>query len=496
MDRRWLWIATAASLLFLVLAWRYRDHKVDDAFISYRYARHLADGLGLVFNPGERVEGYSNFLWVLLLAGGMKVGLAPGTLSVALGLTSAVATIFVVAHTATKLRLSPVMSWVAPVLLAVHPAFVIWSTGGLESTLQTFLVTFGVCRLACGGEARLSLGSMASLLLAGLNRPEGVLVGAVTAVVLLFRSWRAPEQRRAWLVWTGMFAAGFLAYFLWRWNYFGYLLPNTFYAKVDVGGSQVDRGLKYLSSFASDFGYWLAFPLAGVVTLRSRSAALFAAIVLAHLAFVVFVGGDGLPMYRFFVPILGLLCLLVAWGGDEALRLLKFTSKSRVAVAAVMVAACVWAARPNFTGVQYRYVQRDVQEVAAWSAIGAWFKENAQPMQTIGVVPAGAIPWFSGMRALDLLGLNDTTIAHTVVPMGTGTAGHEKFNVDYVLERKPEFLLLGAYVLAPVPVDPRELVDPNYRIERDLLRTPAFLKQYRVRLGHTPSGYFPYFERM
>ena len=48
---------------------------IDDAFISFRYAQNLNDGHGLVFNPGERVEGYSNLLWVLLTAFGMKLGL-------------------------------------------------------------------------------------------------------------------------------------------------------------------------------------------------------------------------------------------------------------------------------------------------------------------------------------------------------------------------------------------------------------------------------------
>jgi hypothetical protein len=495
-DRRWIWIAAAATVVFLVLAWRLREHRVDDAFISYRYARHLADGLGLVFNPGERVEGYSNFLWVLLLAGGMKCGIGPESLSAVLGIGAAVATIFVVAHAAARLRLSAAVSWLPPVLLAVNPAFVVWSTGGLETTLQIFLVTLGVCRLLRELEVgRPSVLSAVILLSAALNRPEGVLVGAVAALALLAHSWRGPESRRAWLVLTATFGVGFVAYFLWRWNYFGHLLPNTFYAKVDAGGSQIGRGFGYLNAFGSDLGYWLAFPLAGLVVVRRRELALIAAVVLAHVAFVVWVGGDGLPMHRFFVPVLGLLCLLVAWGSDEIIRLLKLAKQPRIVLVVVLIAACAWSARPNFAGVRYRYVQRDIQEVAAWSEMGKWFGQHADPSATVAIVPAGAIPWFSKLRALDLLGLNDVTIAHTPVAMGTGTAGHEKYNVAYVLERKPEFVLLGAYVLAPIPVDPRQLVDPNYRIEHELLREPAFQRQYRLRLAQTSSGYFPFFER-
>lgn len=496
-DRRWLLVAACCTVAFLVLAWRFREHRVDDAFISYRYARHVADGLGLVFNPGERVEGYSNFLWVILLAVGMKLGVLPETFSVVLGLGAGVATIILVARMAAGLGLSPSTLWIAPTLLAVNPAFVVWSTGGLETTIQTLLVTLGVSRLAFGREGvPLSHDSALILLLAAVNRPEGVLVGVVAAAMLFMRLGRTREGRRAWFLWTGIFGLGFLAYFLWRWNYFGYLLPNTFYAKVDVGGSQVGRGLRYLGAFASDFGYWFAFPLACLIVVRRVALSMFAAVVGAHLAFLVFVGGDGLPMHRFFVPVLGLLCLLVASGSEAMMQHLRLSAKPRVAVIVGLLVACAYSARPNFTGVQHRHVQRDVQEVAAWSAIGAWFHDHADARATIGVVPAGAIPWFSGLRALDLLGLNDTTIAHTEVEMGGGTAGHEKYNVEYVLQKQPEYLLLGVYVLSPTPVDPRELIDPNYRIERDLLRAPAFHARYRLRLGQTPVGYFPFFERM
>ena len=82
-------LVVAATVLFgafLAHAWVYR-FLTDDAFISFRYARNLATGHGLVFNPGhEPVEGYSNFLWVLILAGARFVGLSPERIANALSL--------------------------------------------------------------------------------------------------------------------------------------------------------------------------------------------------------------------------------------------------------------------------------------------------------------------------------------------------------------------------------------------------------------------------
>ena len=62
------WLLGLSVFLLLILEWYYWYYTVDDAFISFRYVRNLLDGHGLVFNPGERVEGYSNFLWVMVLA--------------------------------------------------------------------------------------------------------------------------------------------------------------------------------------------------------------------------------------------------------------------------------------------------------------------------------------------------------------------------------------------------------------------------------------------
>jgi len=64
-----------AAMTLLVIHGLTFGFVVDDAFISFRYAQNLLDGHGLVFNPGEQVEGYSNLLWILLTSFGMKLGL-------------------------------------------------------------------------------------------------------------------------------------------------------------------------------------------------------------------------------------------------------------------------------------------------------------------------------------------------------------------------------------------------------------------------------------
>ena len=106
----------------------------DDAFISFRYSRHLVDGLGLVWNPGERVEGYTNFLWVLMVAAGMVAGIAPEILTPFLGTLSALTVLALLAYLAARRQgwTSPLI-WLAPGALALSRSYVVWSGSGLET---------------------------------------------------------------------------------------------------------------------------------------------------------------------------------------------------------------------------------------------------------------------------------------------------------------------------------------------------------------------------
>jgi hypothetical protein len=486
----------ASVVLFLALVVRYWDHTVDDAFISFRYARNLAHGLGLVFNAGERVEGYTNFLWVIVLAAGEKVGILPETLARLAGTAAGAGVIVVVVRfAARRVRSLPALA-VPLAFLSAHPALAAWSTGGLETTLFALFATYAACRVAEEIERdELSARGAVAAAAAALTRPEGVMIAAALAAVTLAYSTRSRQALRRWALWTGLFVALWAPYFAWRWSYYGYPLPNTFYAKVDPGGSQLGRGLAYLDAFGWITGYWL-LPLVAGLALRKldRAAVILGSVLVPYVAFIAYVGGDGLPMYRFVVPWLGLLVILAALGAESWAN--RFPQR-RVAVAALWaLLACggLSSIRPNFTGRDHDFVQQDVREVGAWTAIGRWFKEHAPEGSSIAVLPAGAIPYYSELVALDMLGLNDVEIAHTPVRMGAGQAGHEKFNLEYVLRRDPTFVVVGVYALSNGTSLPQ--VTPYYPIELALLSSPVFRERYRPVVASTAGGAFTFFARV
>jgi hypothetical protein len=106
------------------------------------------------------------------------------------------------------------------------------------------------------------------------------------------------------------------------------------------------------------------------------------------------------------------------------------------------------------------------------------------------------MPYYSELKAIDMLGLNDVTIAHTQVAMGTGQAGHEKFNTEYVIKCAPTYVIVGVYGLTSRLTGPLDMIQPFYPLEYSLLNTEQFAKRYRPQVGQTASGgYFAYFKR-
>ena len=133
-------------LLFVVLigyAWFNRFIQ-DDAFISFRYASNWIHGNGLVWNPGERVEGYTNFLWTLLIGIGMKFGIEPVAGSYLMGLLCFGITLILTYRLSMIIFHSRWMGLLSIFLLGTNYTFSSYATGGMETQLQTCLFVASV----------------------------------------------------------------------------------------------------------------------------------------------------------------------------------------------------------------------------------------------------------------------------------------------------------------------------------------------------------------
>ena len=231
---------------------------VEDAAISFAYARSLAEGLGAVPAAGaERVEGYSNPLWVAILTGGIAIGADPFVAVRWLGLIGGVVAV-PITYLWARWAAPPPSGLIAAVWVGCSAQHAIWSQSGLENPLYSVILAVGGYRLVVGGD-REWMAPVAFLALAW-TRPEGVATALVAGVIALLgaRSWRGVGSRIG--CWARWFAVPLLAYHALRFVYFAQLWPATFHAKLGNAAFDPldwsDRGWRQLRQITS--ALWLA----------------------------------------------------------------------------------------------------------------------------------------------------------------------------------------------------------------------------------------------
>ena len=278
----------------------------DDAFISFRYVRNLLEGHGLVFNPGEYVEGYSNFLWVLELAAIWELsGVAPERaapwLSVAFTAGTVAAMLWWIMRL-PLLRHRGLVGWMSLGLVCSSATFAVWTSGGgLETRQFTFFIVLAVVCLSLYRDSRRGL-LAASLCLAAaaLTRPEGPLLAALCfgwfVIQRMADTGRPNPDWRRLIYLAAPFVIMVGTHFLWRYAYYGEWLPNTYYAKHVR--PWYESGFRYLWAAALETGLYLLIPLAAVA-MRNRWRAsrdgiwaLALLLVGVHMAYVMRIGGD------------------------------------------------------------------------------------------------------------------------------------------------------------------------------------------------------------
>ena len=297
-------------------------HLNEDAFISFRYARNLLEGHGLVFNPGERVEGYTNFLWTLELAGIWGLfGIRPEHAAPWLSVFYTIATIAALLWWAARLpglRRRGLAGWMALGLVCSSGTFAVWtSAGGLETRQFTFFVVAAVVGLSLHRNRRRGLlAASLSLALAELTRPEGLLIAG--CCIGWFMAQRAVDAGRLRWEWRelacliGPFAIVVIAHFLFRYGYYGEWLPNTYYAKFVR--PWWDAGVRYYAAAGLETGLYLLLPLATAGlwarwrVARDGSYGLTLLVIALHAVHIMRVGGDSFEWrpLDFYWPLLAL----------------------------------------------------------------------------------------------------------------------------------------------------------------------------------------------
>ncbi len=453
--------------------WANRAFYHDDAFIMLRYARNLLQGKGSVWNPGERVEGYTSFLHLMLTAAAGALGV---DLLTAARLVSALAfglLVWVVLAAGAR-EASGAWRWLPAAATATAWPLLIWIEGGLETALFSLLITAG---LALTLRAAESPGRAAAaglhFALAALTRPEGLLFAAVAGL------WLAVEgrkQRRGApvMAFGSALLVLLLPHELWRLSYYGDPLPNTWYVKGTGGGwDRIKHGLAYAGGFAAAPPFLVPGILAAAAASRLRGAAFDRRVVLLLLAtggfagYVVLVGGDHMTAYRFLAPLIPALALLLALVASPASGALP---GGRLALTVLLAAAAL-------QGFPHALNPRKADPAAyKGRLVGLYIASHWPAGSLVALNTAGTTPYFAPeMRCIDMLGLNDRTIAHRESPPVKAewqrVPGHAKGDGAYVLSRRPDFIIVGpaegATIDAPWFLSDHEMRERRAEFDRD-----------------------------
>jgi len=490
--REWLpawWVGVLPLIVLsgLTCGFYARGELVDDAFIFFRYAANVLAGHGVVFNPGERVEGYTSALWLMSLIVTGVAHVDPELAVRVLGSLLAVAGVIVTARfpVASEARGDRWGAWGAAALLALSQPYHLWAVHGLETAMFTLLVALGV-----RGDVRdMRRGATASATplwhcLAALTRPEGALFFVMHLVRRVASATTARERLAAFRSCVP-FAATVGVQIALRFAYYGDVVPNTFHTKVGFTPAVAARGLAYAGGFFVDWRasiFLLLIPAFWAARAR-RDLRYVSSVCAVYVAAIIAEGGDAFPAFRFLVPILPMIYLLVAEGASTLVPLAARWTTPRVApwCVGVLVAAL---AIPH---VQQGFVEaREEVEGAnaftgAMKEVGRALRDRVAPGTVIALNPVGAVPYFSELRTIDMLGLTDRHIANTTpADLGEGQSGHEKGDGRYVLERRPDLILLGNVFLTdqrPASLD-RMVWPVTGRSEIEITQQPELSSLY------------------
>jgi len=441
-------LAFAVSVFITLCAVFWPLFTVDDSYITFRYARNLAAGFGPTFNPGQApVEGYTTFLWMLLMTIPHLLRMDAVVFAKLLGMAATVGCLLVVFVFARRLASfadparRDISAAVSVAIVACSPATAVHAVSGMETALFTLLTTLFLYALT--RYARQPAPSGAKLtaligLLLGLTRPEGNLLVVLGICVALLMAARQARASLAAATATLYLLPGVI-YFLWRARYYGLLLPLPFYVKV--AGQAPVAGVMNVLVFATFVGLHIGF-LVLLGLLRLRREMVPATIAAAGLCvFFLFPRHIMTYEWRFLFPVFPLVCVIASAGLASLLDWLA-AGPARAPLASRRTAAAVaW----GICGVVSLGMLTDLPETlevkrvygagmrTAHLALGrqlSRFRSNGKPM-VIAIGDVGAVPYYSQWQTIDIFGLNDP-----------GIAVFHRRDAEYVLSRKPDLVVV------------------------------------------------------
>ena len=484
----YLLIGHLVMLVFQIYFWNFI---IDDAFISFRYAKNLYQYNQLVFNVGEvPVEGYSNFLWVIWIYFGFFMGFEPILFSKISGMIFSQVSVYVLYNLGLLLGKNKTTSAIITIFYSCLSNIALWSIGGLETPLFIVLLLTAVYFFI----ANLIKANLYSIIassfffsLASLTRHEGVIVFAISAFFLTGieiqkRNLFTLKALLKLIQFSSFLGLIYVPYFFWRVIYYGSFLPHTFLVKAKpiTLFFFLDQLLFYLPLIL------ILLPTFFLLLSRVKkfknislldSKNVYLVIVISVFSFILLFLYSWMPGFRFAIPIIPLILLLIpdslnffysiAKKYQNDIELLKFGRYFTIG------SICLAHLTLFFSFNSYVYIYSiGINEINI--KLGKWINQNTNQSASLAIWDVGAIPFYADIRTIDIYpdSLQDKHIFQYPE------------DADYILGQNITLLILNDEYFDYIKSDSRFIT--NYHL---IFNAQLFYKENQLRVDYIYQVY-------
>jgi hypothetical protein len=518
-------ISFFVSLIFISLILFFRNQYlyttiVDDAYIFFRYTENLVAGFGFVWNAGENpVEGYTSFLYLVFLYFAKLCSFDLELFSISFGVINSAFAFYVIFLLFQNINNNLVKeNLFTAFLIMVSPIFLYWTSAGMETAFfSMFLlltVYFFLFEETPGIKNQsfplfiLFKGFMFGLLC--LIRFEAVLFFLLSVWYLMRKNqslYRLYFNKKV-LIFSIGFGIIFGAFFVWRWIYFGFFFPNTYYAKTGGGLAQILNGVDYtFNSLKAIYGSgWILilFVFCFIKPGKIKAAEIYLfSLATVQLISTILLGGDHFYPGRFIIPVLPFLLIFLPQALHNFLNLnqMKKASSNLILSAMFLIMLSILSNklpyRQAIKGIENFINNRSDTVVNyyppangyvpewqhGWILMGRTMNKIAEPNEQIAAIPIGALAYYSKINVIDMVGIVDPAISHSELSekIDEWIPGHNKGSGKYILSKQPEYIQLVDYLTKKPQANP-DLKSLRFKSRKEIWESLEF---------HTNYEFFP-----
>ena len=460
----------------------------DDAFTALRYVKNFINGYGLVFNQGERVEGYTNFLWVIILSivGFLSRDISLENFTQYLSLFFSIVLIiltFVLSDifnendkSSSNIKSSKIIrilfDVVPVIMLAFSTPLIYWGVSGMETTMFVSLLLLSIIFYLKGNRDKPNYPFLIVSICNSLLRPEGmifflliILHKIITKLIgktkLINRQLLLSIFDKTFIKEIIIYLIPLTVFLIFRLIYYGYPLPNTFYAKTEFTIQFVQRGIKYFLEFNKAnlaYGLILVLPLVLFIYKKIfKKYLLLYLLIFPWILCVIIIGGDVLPIGRFFLPIMPLTYILFAKSIKVFFDLIAFNNKYTKYLSLSLLLILIIA----YSFINYKKQKDEMMTKRSYEAglvqkmkiYARWINEREElsgHVPCVAMSTIGTFSYYTNSKIIDLVGLTNSYIAHN--PEEVYGIDNElpviwkerHYNAAYVLKQNPDYIIFPA----------------------------------------------------